>query len=90
MPRVPTPAKTDLEDLLLRVGRLADEQPDTAGEDGFARSRHGGIHDPESLLQAALMLPRSVSADAAAFAASEWARTMTAATVNVSCGALVD
>jgi 3-oxoacyl-[acyl-carrier protein] reductase len=28
--------------------------------------------------------------NAAAFAASEWARTMTAATVNISCGALVD
>ena len=26
----------------------------------------------------------------AAFAASDWARTMTAATVNISCGALVD
>jgi 3-oxoacyl-[acyl-carrier protein] reductase len=28
--------------------------------------------------------------NAAAFAASDWARTMTAATVNVSCGALID
>jgi enoyl-[acyl-carrier-protein] reductase (NADH) len=28
--------------------------------------------------------------DAAAFAASDWARSMTAAIVNVSCGALVD
>jgi 3-oxoacyl-[acyl-carrier protein] reductase len=28
--------------------------------------------------------------NAAAFAASDWGRTMTAATVNVSCGALVD
>ena len=28
--------------------------------------------------------------NAAAFAASDWARTMTAATVNISCGALVD
>jgi 3-oxoacyl-[acyl-carrier protein] reductase len=28
--------------------------------------------------------------NAAAFAASDWARSMTAATVNVSCGALVD
>jgi enoyl-[acyl-carrier-protein] reductase (NADH) len=28
--------------------------------------------------------------NAAAFAASEWARSMTAAIVNVSCGALVD
>jgi 3-oxoacyl-[acyl-carrier protein] reductase len=28
--------------------------------------------------------------NAAAFAASDWGRTMTAATVNVSCGALID
>jgi 3-oxoacyl-[acyl-carrier protein] reductase len=28
--------------------------------------------------------------NAAAFAASDWARTMTAATVNISCGAIVD
>ena len=28
--------------------------------------------------------------NAAAFAASDWARTMTAATLNVSCGALID
>jgi 3-oxoacyl-[acyl-carrier protein] reductase len=28
--------------------------------------------------------------NAAAFAASDWARAMTAATVNISCGALVD
>jgi 3-oxoacyl-[acyl-carrier protein] reductase len=28
--------------------------------------------------------------NAAAFAASDWARSMTAATVNVSCGALID
>jgi 3-oxoacyl-[acyl-carrier protein] reductase len=28
--------------------------------------------------------------NAAAFAASDWARSMTAAIVNVSCGALVD
>jgi 3-oxoacyl-[acyl-carrier protein] reductase len=28
--------------------------------------------------------------NAAAFAASDWARTMTAATVNISCGALID
>jgi hypothetical protein len=26
----------------------------------------------------------------AVFAASDWGRTMTAATVNISCGALVD
>ena len=28
--------------------------------------------------------------NAAAFAASDWARTMTAATLNISCGALID
>ena len=28
--------------------------------------------------------------NAAVFAASDWGRTMTAATVNVSCGALID
>jgi 3-oxoacyl-[acyl-carrier protein] reductase len=28
--------------------------------------------------------------NAAVFAASDWARTMTAAIVNVSCGALID
>jgi 3-oxoacyl-[acyl-carrier protein] reductase len=29
-------------------------------------------------------------ANAAAFAASDWARSMTAAIINVSCGALID
>jgi 3-oxoacyl-[acyl-carrier protein] reductase len=44
--------------------------------------------------EAETLLGRAATLDdvgnAAAFAASDWARTMTAATVNVSCGALVD
>jgi enoyl-[acyl-carrier-protein] reductase (NADH) len=40
------------------------------------------------------MLGRAATLDdvgnAAVFAASDWARTMTAATVNISCGTLID
>lgn len=45
-------------------------------------------------IEKATMLGRAATLEdvgnAAAFAASDWARTMTAATINVSCGALVD
>jgi enoyl-[acyl-carrier-protein] reductase (NADH) len=45
-------------------------------------------------IQKQTMLGRAATLDdvgnAAAFAASDWARTMTAATVNISCGTLID
>jgi 3-oxoacyl-[acyl-carrier protein] reductase len=48
----------------------------------------------EQMLTDATMLKRTAAledvGDAAAFAASDMARTMTAATLNVSCGALID
>jgi 3-oxoacyl-[acyl-carrier protein] reductase len=46
------------------------------------------------MTEKATMLGRAATLEdvgnAAAFAASDWGRTMTAATINVSCGALVD
>lgn len=46
------------------------------------------------LIEGHTLLGRAATLDdvgnAAAFAASDWARTMTAATLNVSCGALID
>jgi 3-oxoacyl-[acyl-carrier protein] reductase len=46
------------------------------------------------LIESQTLLGRAATLEdvgnAAAFAASDWARTMTAATLNVSCGALID
>ena len=46
------------------------------------------------MIKAQTLLGRAATLDdvgnAAAFAASDWARSMTAAIVNISCGALVD
>ncbi len=48
----------------------------------------------EKMLTDATMLKRTATLEdvgiAAAFAASDKARTMTAATINISCGALID
>jgi 3-oxoacyl-[acyl-carrier protein] reductase len=56
-----------------------------------------GIEGREAIVQSIAdqtLLGRAATLEdvgnAAAFAASEWGRTMTAATVNVSCGALID
>ncbi|HEX2125568.1 MAG TPA: SDR family oxidoreductase [Thermoleophilaceae bacterium] len=53
-----------------------------------------GREDIVELIEGQTLLGRAATLDdvgnAAAFAASDWARTMTAATVNVSCGTLMD
>ena len=53
-----------------------------------------GREDIVELIEGQTLLGRAATLEdvgnAAAFAASDWARTMTAATVNVSCGTLVD
>jgi 3-oxoacyl-[acyl-carrier protein] reductase len=57
--------------------------------DGFeGRERIVEMIDGQTLLGRAATLEDV--GNAAAFAASDWARTMTAAIVNVSCGALID
>ncbi|MBO0847537.1 MAG: SDR family oxidoreductase [Nocardioides sp.] len=64
---------------------------------GTPESLPAGLGDRERLeemLTDATMLKRTATLDdvgnAAAFAASDRARTMTAATINISCGALID
>jgi 3-oxoacyl-[acyl-carrier protein] reductase len=53
-----------------------------------------GREDIVELIEGQTLLGRAATLEdignAAAFAASDWARTMTAATLNVSCGTLVD
>jgi 3-oxoacyl-[acyl-carrier protein] reductase len=53
-----------------------------------------GREDIVELIEGQTLLGRAATladvGNAAAFAASDWARTMTAATVNVSCGTLMD
>jgi NAD(P)-dependent dehydrogenase (short-subunit alcohol dehydrogenase family) len=52
------------------------------------------VEDIAEMIAADTLLGRPATLEdvgnAAAFAASDWARTMTAATLNVSCGALID
>jgi 3-oxoacyl-[acyl-carrier protein] reductase len=64
---------------------------------GVPESIPEGVNGREAIVEGIekeTMLGRAATLEdvgnAAAFAASEWARTMTAATVNISCGALVD
>ena len=64
---------------------------------GIAESIPAGFSGREELtksLEDATLLGRCATLEdigrAAAFAASDWGRTMTAATINVSCGALLD
>ena len=64
---------------------------------GVPESIPGGFNGREAIVEGiekATMLRRTATLEdvgnAAAFAASDRARTMTAATVNISCGALVD
>jgi 3-oxoacyl-[acyl-carrier protein] reductase len=68
----------------LRTGGVTETIPE-----GF-EGREGIVSD----IEGATMLGRAATLEdvgnAAAFAASDHARTMTAATINVSCGALID
>jgi 3-oxoacyl-[acyl-carrier protein] reductase len=64
---------------------------------GVPESIPEGVNGGEAIVEGIerlTMLGRAATLEdvgnAAAFAASDWARTMTAATVNISCGALVD
>jgi 3-oxoacyl-[acyl-carrier protein] reductase len=64
---------------------------------GVPESIPEGVNGREAIVEGIerlTMLGRAATLEdvgnAAAFAASDWARTMTAATVNISCGALVD
>lgn len=68
----------------LKTGGIPESMPqDTPGRDEIAR----GLTDATLLGRAATL---SDVGDVAAFVASDLARTMTSATVNVSCGAIVD
>jgi 3-oxoacyl-[acyl-carrier protein] reductase len=62
--------------------------PETLPEGFEGREQIVGMIAQQSLLGRAATLEDV--GNAAAFAASDWARTMTAAIVNVSCGALID
>jgi 3-oxoacyl-[acyl-carrier protein] reductase len=68
----------------LRTGGVPESMPE-----GFS-GRDAIVADIEKQT----MLGRAATLDdvgnAATFAASDWARTLTAATINISCGALVD
>jgi enoyl-[acyl-carrier-protein] reductase (NADH) len=68
----------------LRTGGVPDAMPEGAE----------GRDEIIEMTEKATMLGRAATLEdvgnAAAFAASDWGRTMTAATINVSCGALVD
>jgi 3-oxoacyl-[acyl-carrier protein] reductase len=62
--------------------------PDTIPEDVDGRDALVELIEGQTLLGRAATLEDV--GNAAAFAASDWARSMTAATVNVSCGTLID
>jgi 3-oxoacyl-[acyl-carrier protein] reductase len=62
--------------------------PESLPEDFDGRQAIVDLIEGQTLLGRAATLEDV--GNAAAFAASDWARTMTAATVNVSCGALID
>jgi enoyl-[acyl-carrier-protein] reductase (NADH) len=53
-----------------------------------------GAHEVARMIEAQTLLGRAATLEdvgnAAVFAASDWARSVTAAIVNVSCGALID
>jgi 3-oxoacyl-[acyl-carrier protein] reductase len=73
----------------IRVVTLASGGVPESLPDGFE-----GRGKIVQMIQGQTLLGRAATLEdvgnAAVFAASDWARTMTAATVNVSCGALVD
>jgi 3-oxoacyl-[acyl-carrier protein] reductase len=62
--------------------------PESLPEDFDGRQAIVDLIEGQTLLGRAATLEDV--GNAAAFAASDWARSMTAATVNVSCGALID
>jgi 3-oxoacyl-[acyl-carrier protein] reductase len=62
--------------------------PDTIPEDADGREAIVELVEGQTLLGRAATLEDV--GNAAVFAASDWARSMTAATVNVSCGTLID
>lgn len=69
----------------------------TLASGGVPETLPGGMEGREQvaeMIENQTLLGRSATLDdvgnAAAFAASDWARTMTAAILNVSCGALID
>jgi 3-oxoacyl-[acyl-carrier protein] reductase len=68
----------------LRTGGVTESIPE-----GFA-GRERIVGDIEKMTMLGRAATLEDVGNAAAFAASDWARTMTAATVNVSCGALID
>jgi NAD(P)-dependent dehydrogenase (short-subunit alcohol dehydrogenase family) len=67
----------------LASGGVPESMPDFDGRQGVV-----------DMIEAETLLGRAATLEdvgnAAAFAASDWARSMTAAIVNVSCGALID
>ena len=66
--------------LTLQTGGVPEAIPDTfAGKDAIARS----IEEPTLLGRAATL---EDVGNVAAFAASDWARTMTASALNITCG----
>jgi 3-oxoacyl-[acyl-carrier protein] reductase len=69
----------------LRTGGVPESLPEDMG---------GGREDIEKLIVSPTMLGRAATLEdvghVAAFVASDRARTMTAATANISCGALID
>lgn len=68
----------------LRTGGVPESMPqDVDGRDGIVAEI-----DKQTMLGRAATL--ADVGNAAAFAASDWARTMTAATINISSGALID
>ena len=67
----------------LRTGGIPESMPEGAGREAIVAD-----------IERQTMLGRAATLEdvgnAAAFAASDWARTLTAATVNISCGTLID
>jgi 3-oxoacyl-[acyl-carrier protein] reductase len=72
----------------IRVVTLASGGVPESIPDFERRAEIAEIIEPQTLLGRAATLEDV--GNAAAFAASDWARSMTAAIVNISCGALVD
>ena len=68
----------------LRTGGVTESIPE-----GF-EGRERIVGDIEKMTMLGRAATLEDVGNAAAFAASDWGRTMTAATVNVSCGALID
>jgi 3-oxoacyl-[acyl-carrier protein] reductase len=73
----------DVRFVTLRTGGIPESMPDFEGRDRIVE----GIEKLTLLGRAATLADVG---EAAAFAASDRARTMTAATINISCGALLD